>query len=79
MSLNIRIRKTALVTALLTSLAAAGVNIRGKITQETNEPLEFVTVRVQGTALGTMSSLEGFYQLSAPKADTIRLVFSCIG
>ncbi|MGM9870996.1 MAG: carboxypeptidase-like regulatory domain-containing protein [Muribaculaceae bacterium] len=79
MSLNIRIRKTALVTALLTSLAAAGVNIRGKITQETNEPLEFVTVRVQGSALGTMSSLEGFYQLSAPKADTIRLVFSCIG
>lgn len=65
--------------ALCSGVAAAAVNIRGKITQETNEPLEFVSVRVQGTALGTMSSLEGLYQLSAPKADTIRLVFSCIG
>lgn len=69
----------ALVAALLSSVAAVGVNIRGKVTQETNEPLEFVTVRVQGSAIGTMTSLEGFYQLSAPKADTIRLVFSCIG
>ncbi len=67
------------MVAALTGLFSHAVNIRGKVTQETNDPLEFVSVRVQGTTLGTMTSLEGFYQLSAPKADTIRLVFSCIG
>ncbi len=41
------------VVLLLTAVsAAAGVNIRGKVTDEKNEPMEFVTVRVAGTAIG---------------------------
>lgn len=79
MSLKFSTRKFLLAAAMLCGISAMAVNIRGKVTQETNEPLEFVSIRVQGTALGTMSSLEGLYQLSIPKADTIRLVFSCIG
>lgn len=57
----------------------AGVKIRGIVTQEDNEPLEFVTVRIAGTAIGTMSGLDGKYQLTAPDADTIRITFTCIG
>lgn len=57
----------------------AGVKIRGKITGSANEPLEFVSIRVQGTAIGSVSDLEGNYSLTAPEADTIRLVFKAVG
>ncbi len=79
MSVFFHIRNLALAVAVSFYLAAGAVNIRGKITQETNEPLEFVSIRIQGTALGTMSGPDGFYSLSAPKQDTIRIIFSCIG
>lgn len=59
---------------------AAQVRIYGKITHgEPAEPLEFATVRVAGTAIGVISDLHGNYTLSAPQADTIKVVFSCMG
>jgi hypothetical protein len=75
---------TTFISSLLilssTSVTAfAGIKIHGKITDEKNEPLEFVTVKVAGTAIGTTSGLDGMYTLSAPEADTIKVVFSCIG
>lgn len=60
-------------------LQAAGVVIRGKVTQETNDPLEFVTVRVTGKNIGAMTGLDGTYSLNVPDNDTIRLVFTCFG
>lgn len=59
--------------------ARAAVRIHGKITDENNEALEFVTVRVKGTAIGATSGLDGGFRLSVPEADTIRLVFTCVG
>lgn len=59
--------------------AGAAVRIHGKITDEKNEPLEFVTVKVMGAPLGTTSGLDGGYTLTVPDADTIRLTFTCIG
>ena len=53
--------------------------ISGLVTDADNEPLEFVTVKVAGKAIGTTSGLDGRYTLSVPEADTIRVVFSCIG
>ncbi|MDE6165887.1 MAG: TonB-dependent receptor, partial [Muribaculaceae bacterium] len=62
--------------------ASAKVKISGKITHgdgSANEPLEFVSVAIKGTAIGTFSELDGTYSLSAPEADTITVVFHCIG
>ena len=60
-------------------IAAKGpVKISGLVTDENNEPMEFVTVKI-GKALGTTTGLDGRYTLTAPEADTIRVVFSCIG
>jgi hypothetical protein len=67
------------ITILSTVAANAAVNIHGQITDENNEPLEFVTVKIAGTAIGTTGGLDGKFKLSAPDADTIRLVFTCIG
>ncbi len=61
------------------SAQAASVKIHGLITDENNEPLEFVSVRVDGTAIGATSGLDGKYSISAPESDTIRIIFSCIG
>ena len=58
---------------------AASVKISGLITDQENEPLEFVSVKIAGTALGTTSGLDGRYAISVPESDTIRVVFSCIG
>ena len=71
----------ALFLALMTGVAAnaAGVKISGKITDENNEALEFVSVRIAGTAIGAVSGLDGTYSLSAPEADTIRITFTLIG
>lgn len=64
----------------MTGIAApAAVKITGTITDEKNEPLEFVSVSVRGTAIGATSGLDGKYTLSAPEADTLRLVFVCVG
>lgn len=55
------------------------VKISGVVTDSENEPLEFVTVKIKGTAIGTITEAGGRYSLTAPEADTIRVIFSCIG
>lgn len=78
-----RILHTILIFLILfVSLAArADVKIHGRVLEQDDTPLEFVTVRIQGTAIGTTTGLEGKYQLSAPEPenDTLTVVFTCIG
>ena len=65
---------------IATASANAAVNIQGKITDENNEPLEFVSIRIQGTMTGATSGLDGTYKLSVPEnTDTVRLLFTCVG
>jgi hypothetical protein len=78
MKFNIVI-SSLLVLSTTAMSAYAGVKIHGKITDENNEPLEFVTVRIDGTAIATSSGVDGLYSLSAPDSDTIKVVFKCIG
>ncbi len=44
--------------------AASGVTIHGRVTDTEQKPIEFVTVRIGGTAIGTNTGLEGEYRLS---------------
>ncbi len=41
--------------------------------------MEFVTVRIGGTAVATNSGLDGSYSLSTAERDTIEVIFTCIG
>jgi TonB-linked SusC/RagA family outer membrane protein len=54
------------------------VQISGRITDETNQPLPGVNVLVKGTASGTTSDSDGRYSLRVPNENSI-LVFSFIG
>ncbi len=68
-----------IIFASAVSFAKGPVKISGLVTDQDNEPLEFVTVKIQGKALGTTTGLDGRYTLTCPETDTLRIVFSCIG
>ena len=64
---------------LSSSAAYSQVRIHGKVYDSSNEPLEFVTVRIAGTVTGTTTGLKGEYSLVCAEQDTIKVIFSCIG
>ena len=65
---------------LLSSLGiSAQVKLSGKVSDENGSPIEFASVRVEGTAIGTNTDTKGEYSLSVPQRDTVMVVFSCIG
>lgn len=70
----------AILICILSALAGySQVKIHGKVIDEENKPLEFATVRIHGTALGTNTNLDGDYTILSAELDTIDVVFSCIG
>ena len=76
------LRKFCIIFTALFACALVGyaqVKIHGKIVDNEDKDLEFVTVRIAGTALGATSGLDGTYSLSVPQSDTIKVVFTCIG
>ncbi|MBO6226650.1 MAG: carboxypeptidase-like regulatory domain-containing protein, partial [Shewanella sp.] len=46
---------------------------------EAEQPIEFATVRILGTNLGTNTDVKGLYELTVAEADTIMVEFSCVG
>jgi TonB-dependent starch-binding outer membrane protein SusC len=66
------------IMAFSTGAWAQQRTISGTVTDNTNAPLPGVTVVVQGTTLGTVTDVDGNYQLEVP-ADAGTLVFSYIG
>lgn len=68
-----------LVSVTLGFVANSQVKIHGKIFDQQGDPLEFVTVKVSGTAIGTTSGLDGGYTISVAPADTIHVVYTCLG
>lgn len=58
---------------------ADNVKISGKVIDGEDKPVEFGTVRIGGSSIGTNTDLNGMYSLSVAPKDTIEVVFSCIG
>ncbi len=57
---------------------AQSISISGTVTSEEGEPLFGVNILVKGTSVGTVTDLDGSYQLEAPD-DAKTLVFSYTG
>lgn len=73
-----------LILTLIGAIVAAGVfadnvKISGRVRDNDNKPVEFGTVRIAGTAIGTNTDLQGQYSLTVAEKDTLEVVFSCIG
>ena len=60
-------------------LYAENITISGKVIDGEDQPIEFGTVRIAGTAIGTNTDLQGMYSLTVAAKDTLEVVFSCVG
>lgn len=63
---------------LLISGSLKGQTVFGKVTDETNSPLPFVTVTLKGESVGTTTNLDGEYTIDL-KHEVDTLMFSFIG
>ena len=73
-------RYPILLLSLLTVTAAYSQNITGTVTDaDSNEPLIGVNVVVDGTAIGTVTDVNGAYQLDVESTEGTSLRFSFIG
>ncbi|NPA35794.1 MAG: TonB-dependent receptor [Chlorobi bacterium] len=63
--------------SMLTSLTFAQILIKGKVTDVSGDPIPGVNIYIKGTTNGTISDINGKYQLNVNKNDVI--VFKFIG
>lgn len=71
-------RQVIFLLFLLTTGYVKGQSVFGKVMDETNHPLPFVTIMVSGESVGTMSDMDGNYSIQLPH-QTDTLTFSFIG
>ncbi len=57
----------------------ANVHLKGKVVDDSQDPVALCQVRVEGQPFGTTASLDGQYKLSFRTADSVVIVYSMIG
>ncbi|QJD98483.1 TonB-dependent receptor [Mucilaginibacter robiniae] len=76
-ALQSRVLDNGLVVITPGTTTLADSRVKGKVTSDTGEPLPGVSVRVEGTNSGTVTDVNGDYQLNVQTGA--RLTFSFIG
>jgi len=73
-------KKLSLLCTLLlpTVIFSQGV-IQGKVTDETNQPVPGATVQIESLAMGTLTDMDGNYQLSGLEAGSWKVSFRTLG
>lgn len=77
-----KIRTIAALLFILFSANVFGqgrVKITGYVRDADGNPLELVNIRVKSTLNGAMSNEKGFYSISLAPADSVALIYSCLG
>lgn len=77
--MNNRLSIIILLLLFTFPVLAQQVKIGGVITDDNGEPVELATVRIEGTAIGTVSNFKGKYSLKFNSRDTVTVVYSMIG
>ena len=76
--LTVLLTTLALFTVSLWEASAQNMEVKGKVTDTSGEPLIAVTVYESGnTSNGTVTDMDGNYTISVPQTAT--LIFSCLG
>ena len=76
--LTVLLTSLTLLTAFAWNLSAQDIEVKGRVTDTSGEPLVAVTVYESGnTSNGTVTDMDGNYTISVPSTAT--LVFSCLG
>lgn len=72
-----RMDKIIFILLLFLSTISNGQELKGKVVDESNQPLPFVSIRIVGTTQGTQTDLSGEYKLSLENNSEV--VFYCVG
>ena len=76
--LTVLLTTLALLAASVLEMSAQNMEVKGKVTDTSGEPLIAVTVYESGnTSNGTVTDVDGNYTISVPQSAT--LIFSCLG
>ena len=59
--------------------AASACTLSGRVVDEEQSPLPFVTVRIEGQPVGTFTNIEGRYSLEFQPADSVAVSYSLMG
>ena len=76
--IKVAVTSFVLIVCNIMTLHSQNIGISGRVTDETDEALVGVNVRVKGTTTGTSTDIHGEYALNVPDSDAT-LVFSYIG
>ena len=57
----------------------ARVHLKGRVVDESQDPVALCQVRIEGQPIGTTASLDGQYRLSFQTADSVVVVYSMMG
>lgn len=68
-----------LIFIMTSALGARADTVKGTVTDDTGEPLIGVTVRVDGTSIGTATDLDGNYSINVPNIKKNHLLFGYVG
>ncbi|MDE6560876.1 MAG: TonB-dependent receptor [Muribaculaceae bacterium] len=68
-----------MVMILSGSFSAWADTVKGNVVDESGEPLIGVTVRVDGTSIGTATDIDGNYTINVPNIKKDALIFSYVG
>lgn len=80
MSIKYRILFCVMVLCVaVPTMAQNIVKISGRVIDADNQPVELAIVRIAGTTTGTSTNLEGKYELKVASADTVKIIYSCLG
>ena len=55
------------------------VLLQGKVTDDRNDPLPGVTIRIKNTYWGVSSDIKGQFRLEVPATDSVILIFTFVG
>ncbi len=72
-------RQIYLVIVLFILPLAISAQIQGRVTDNNNEPLSFVSIYFEGTLNGTITNDNGFYELELQRTGTYTIVFKYLG
>jgi len=71
---------TLMVLMMMSMVASAqSVTVKGKVTDQDNEPLPFATVSVKSTTQGVLTDIDGIYTITIEKSENTVLLFSYTG
>lgn len=78
-SINPSLRHLVLLLCAISIFTSLDGQVRGKIIEKDGSPLPFAAVYIEGTSIGTVSNVDGQYELILPHHGSYKINFQYVG